>query len=129
MHKKLRKLREDKRMSQEAMGAMLGISQPQYQRKETGFAPFTDDESRIIAEYFDVPVEEILETSSITQHSRHLYGEIAQVIYYISDRLIEEVKEMNGFLKEELIEKKRENKELKEQVEVLKNKLKNKENH
>lgn len=128
MHKKLRNLREDKRMSQEEMGKLLGISQPQYQRKETGFAPFTETECNMIAEIFDVPIEEILETSSITKHNHHLQGDMAQVIYYISDRLIAEVKEMNDFLKEELIEKKEENLKLKEQVEILKNKLKSKEN-
>ena len=49
---------------------------------------------------------------------------MAQVIYYISDRLIAEVKEMNGFLKKELLEKKEENLKLKEQVEVLQSRLK-----
>jgi transcriptional regulator with XRE-family HTH domain len=112
-------------MSQEEMGKLLGISQPQYQRKETGFAPFTEAECRIIADHFEVPIEEVLETSSITKHNHQIQGEMAQVIYFISDRLIEEIKEMNGFLKKELLEKKEENLKLKEQVEVLQSKLKN----
>ncbi|MEM0517993.1 helix-turn-helix transcriptional regulator [Aequorivita flava] len=119
-------MREDRRMSQEAMGALLGISQPQYQRKETGFAPFTEAECEIIAAHFNVPIEEILETSSTTKHNHHLQDDMAQVIYFISDRLIEEIKEMNGFLKKELLEKKEENLKLKEQVEVLQRKLKSK---
>lgn len=126
MHRKLRKLREDKRVSQEEMGRMLSISQPQYQRKETGFAPFTNEESEIIADFFSVPIEDILETSSITQYSRHQQGEMAQTIYFIADKLIDEIKEMNGYLKRELLEKKQENQKLKERVKFLKNKLKNK---
>ncbi len=124
MHKKLRQLREEKRISQEEMGKLLGISQPQYQRKETGFAPFTEAECEIIAAHFNVPIEEILELSSITKHNHQLQGDMAQVIYYISDRLIAEVKEMNGFLKKELLEKKEENLKLMEQVEVLQSRLK-----
>lgn len=124
MHKKLRKLREEKRVSQEAMGKLLSISQPQYQRKETGFAPFTSNESEVIANFFNLSVEEILEASSTTQYTRHQQGEMAQTIYFIADKLIDEIKEMNGFLKSELLEKKEEIRELKLLVEILENRLK-----
>ncbi len=48
---------------------------------------------------------------------------IAKTIYYISDILIAEVKEMNYFLKQELLEKKEINQDLREQIKILERKL------
>lgn len=126
MHKKLRKLRENQRLSQAAMGKLLGISQTQYHRKETDLTPFTQEEGEKIASYFNVTVEDILESSSITQHFHREHGDMAKTIYYISDILIAEVKEMNYFLKQELLEKKEINRDLREQIKMLERKLNDK---
>lgn len=128
MHKKLRKLREHQRLSQAAMGKLLGISQTQYHRKETDLIPFTNEESEKLAQFFNVSTEDILESSSITQHFHREHGDMAKTIYYIADILIAEVKEMNYFLKKELLEKKEINQELREEVEALQRKLKNNNN-
>ena len=123
MHRKLRNLRESQSLSQAAMGKILGISQTQYHRKETDLTPFTQEEGEKIASFFNVPVENVLESSSITKHFHKEHGDMVKTIYYISDFLIAEVKEINYFLKQELLEKKEINQDLREQIKILERKL------
>ena len=123
MHRKLRNFRESQSLSQAAMGKILGISQTQYHRKETDLTPFTQEEGEKIASFFNVPVENVLESSSITKHFHKEHGDMVKTIYYISDFLIAEVKEINYFLKQELLEKKEINQDLREQIKILERKL------
>ncbi|AFL81076.1 Helix-turn-helix protein [Aequorivita sublithincola DSM 14238] len=123
MHIKLRKLREEKRVSQEEMGRMLSISQPQYQRKESGFALFTNDERDLLTEFFNVPIEEILDTIASAQHNDQQQGGVS-AIYYFADKAIDEFKEMNLFLRDELNIKKEQTLKLQQEIDLLKSKLK-----
>lgn len=120
MYKKLRQLREGQRVSQEKMGRLLSISQPQYQRKESGIVPFTEEECQILADYFNVPIAEIEEHNGHDHLNHQIKGDIS-AIYGITSQLMDEVREMNSFLLGELVEKKQEILDLKKQIEILQN--------
>ncbi|WP_395074068.1 helix-turn-helix domain-containing protein [Flavobacterium sp.] len=118
MNVKIRNLREQRKISQAEMGSLLNISQPQYQRKESGFADFNEEEFDILAEHFDVAKDE-LRDERVSQHNYKQKGGIAQVIYYIADKLVDEVKDLNSILKSELLDTREENKNLKLLIEEL----------
>jgi transcriptional regulator with XRE-family HTH domain len=118
MNIKLRNLREERKISQAELGRLLNISQPQYQRKESGFADFNEEEFDILAQHFNISKDE-LRDERISQHNYKQKGGIAQVIYYIADKLVDEVKDLNSILKSELIETRQENKNLKLLIEEL----------
>lgn len=120
MNVKLKNLREERKISQATMAKVLNISQPQYQRKEVGDASFTDDEFETLADFLDVPVNEIKDNNGFIQNNYNQKGGIAQVIYYIADKLVDEVKELNSILRSELTDCREENKKLKEIIENLK---------
>lgn len=121
MQIKLRKLREDRKVSQEEMGKLLSISQPQYQRKEAGYAPFSLEECSALATYFDVSLESIFDLNSLS-HQGHIVGSI-RTAYNFTDRLIQEILDMVYYLKQELSHKKEENIRLREQLNKLQEKL------
>jgi transcriptional regulator with XRE-family HTH domain len=104
MNIKLRNLREERKISQTVMAKALHISQPQYQRKEVGEAAFTVDELETFADLLNVSVEDIKDKDTLTQNNYNQKGGIAQVMYYIADKLVDEYKEINNLLKSELIE-------------------------
>ena len=120
MNIRLKNLREEKKISQAYLAKELNISQPQYQRKEVGYSSFTDDEFDILSEILEVPISQIKEDAKFTQNNFNQKGGIAQVIYYIADKLVDEVKDLSDILKEELKEYKAENRRLKEVIEELK---------
>lgn len=119
MHFKLRKLREERKISQSTIAKLLDISQPQYQRKEVGDVPFSLDEWEKIADLLDVNYEEIVESRDITQNNFNQKGGVAQTIIYYIGGVVEEYKEINQLLKEELINIRDENKNLKEIIKEL----------
>gem|GEM_PF-438024 len=124
MHVKLRKLREDQEVSQEAMGQLLSISQPQYQRKEAGYAPFSDGECSQLADYFNVTIDDIFEPNLMAHQTLLNKGGDYRTLYNLTGRLMDEVLDMLYYLKQELNQKKKENDKLREQVEALQQKLK-----
>ncbi len=83
MHRKLRNFRESQSLSQAAMGKILGISQTQYHRKETDLTPFTQKEGEKIASFFNVTVEDVLESSSITKHFHKEHADSKDNILHI----------------------------------------------
>ncbi len=121
MNIKLKNLREERKISQATMAKALNISQPQYQRKEVGEASFTDEEFETLADFLNVPVNEIKDNKGFTQNNYNQKGGVAQTImYYIADKLVDEVKELNGMLRSELTDCREENKKLKELIEKMK---------
>lgn len=122
MHVKLRKLREDRKVSQEEMGRFLSISQPQYQRKEAGYASFTEKECSALAAYFDVTLESIFDSNTLASQS-NIGGRSVSTLYHFTDRLMEEIMDMLYYLKQELGQKKEENLQLREQLDKLQEKL------
>ncbi len=121
MNIKLRNLREERKISQAAMAKILNISQPQYQRKEVGEASFTPGELEAIAKLLDVPVDDIKDKDGQTQNNHNQNGGVGQVMYYISG-VVDEYKEINQLLKEELREAREENKKLKATIEKMQQK-------
>lgn len=59
MNVKLRKVRESKKISQAEIAEILGISQTQYHRNETGKGFFTNNQWEILSDYLDVPISNI----------------------------------------------------------------------
>ncbi len=127
MNIKLRNIREHKKKSQADLGSLLGISQPQYQRKEVGYSSFSDEEYDLLAEYLNVPKSDLID-DKISQNNFKQKGGIS-TIYYIADKLADEVIDLNLILKTELIEIRKENQQLNSLIIEMKNtidELKNK---
>lgn len=122
MNIKLRNLREERKISQSIMAKTLNISQPQYQRKEVGEASFTVDELEVLADFLDVPVEEIKDNDSLVQNNYNQKGGIAQTVMYYIGGVVDEYKEINQLLKDELSAAREENKKLKALLENLQKK-------
>lgn len=120
MNVKIRNLREQRKISQAELGSLLNISQPQYQRKESGFADFNEEEFGILAEHFDVAKDELRDEQNNSQHNYKQKGGVAvNTIYYIADKLVDEIKDLNSILKSELLDTREENKNLKLLIEEL----------
>lgn len=120
MNIKLKNLREERKISQAKMAKALNISQPQYQRKEVGDTSFTEDEFETLADFLSVPVSEIKDSNTISQNHYNQKGGVAQnIMYYIADKLVDEVKELNNILRSELTDCREENKKLKRITEKL----------
>ena len=60
---RLRVLRAERRMSQDAAAARLRVSQAQYSKLERGFAEPTAQQRRILARMFRVAVEGLVATA------------------------------------------------------------------
>jgi transcriptional regulator with XRE-family HTH domain len=57
---KLRKIRRAKNINVKEISDKLGLkTEGAYYKKETGSVPFTLEEGKIIADIFDMPIEEI----------------------------------------------------------------------
>ena len=93
MNIKLRKLRESRNVSQDAMASLLNISQPQYYRKECNLSKFTKEEWQKIADFLDTEMTNILDDNLET--NLNLYQRDS-----ISELLIVELKEHIITLKE-----------------------------
>ena len=117
MNIKLRNLREQRGVSQSFLGDLLDISQSQYQRKEVGYSGFTDEEYETLADYFHVGKDEIMDV--VAARGDHFSSK--STIYYITDKLIDEVKDMIVMLKSDLKEQKEENRRLHEVINQYRN--------
>ena len=100
MNVKLRKLREEKHISQEKMASLLDISQSQYYRKEANQAGFTTEEWEKMANFLNTDVEHIRsEDAKVIQNNIGTTTNFAYVIN-VSDQLVAELKEHISTLKE-----------------------------
>lgn len=100
MNVKLRKLREEKHISQDTLASILDISQPQYCRKEANLVGFTEDEWNKIAVFLDTSVEKIKnDDAKVVQNNNGTATNFAYIIN-VSDQLVAELKEHNQSLKE-----------------------------
>ena len=60
MFEKLRKTRQEKNIKAKEIAEKLGLkTEGAYYKKETGSVPFTLEEGKIIADIFNMPIEEI----------------------------------------------------------------------
>lgn len=67
MFKKLRKIRQEKNIKAKEIAKKMGLkTEGAYYKKETGVVPFTLEEGKIIADIFQMPIEEIFFTNKIS---------------------------------------------------------------
>lgn len=60
MFEKLRKIRREKNISAKEIADKLGLkTEGAYYKKETGKVPFTLEEGKLVADLFNMPMEEI----------------------------------------------------------------------
>ena len=60
MFEKLRKIRQEKNIKAKEIAEKLGLkTEGAYYKKETGSVPFTLEEGKIVADIFNMPIEEI----------------------------------------------------------------------
>ena len=60
MFENLRKLRREKNIKAKEIAEKIGLeTEGAYYKKETGSVPFTLEEGKIIANFFEMPIEEI----------------------------------------------------------------------
>lgn len=52
-------LRKNNNITQKKLANLIGISEVQYGKKEKGIAEFTQDEMFVIADYFELKVDDI----------------------------------------------------------------------
>lgn len=127
MNVKLRKLREEKQISQEKMASLLDISQSQYCRKEANRVGFTEEEWSRMADLLDTEVENIRDEDAkvILQYNQGTITGIAHVVN-VSEQLVSELKEHNTSLKEIIEMQKEFLKSKDEQIALLKSLLEKK---
>ena len=60
MFEKLRKIRREKNITAKEIADKLGLkTEGAYYKKETGKVPFTLEEGKLVADLFEMPIEEI----------------------------------------------------------------------
>lgn len=121
MNKKLRNLRDDKRISQQIMAKILNISQTQYFRKESNQFAFSSEEWKIMASFLETEVENIKDENAkeIPPYNNDTVIRYDTVISYAinqSEKMVAEFQEENQLLKE-IIETQ------KEEIQILKSKI------
>ena len=67
MFEKLRKIRQEKNIKAKEIAEKIGLkTEGAYYKKETGSVPFTLEEGKIIANIFEMPIEEIFFTNELS---------------------------------------------------------------
>jgi DNA-binding XRE family transcriptional regulator len=64
---RLRMLREENGKTQEEMAKVLGISEPNYSKKESGQVKVSLLEAKIVSDYFGMTIEEIFFASEVSK--------------------------------------------------------------
>lgn len=107
LKKKLLEARLNKGFSQEEMADLIGMTQPNYCRREKGLKKISDIEWIKIAKELGVKKEDIYELDSISNESKNVKGnDLSKIHYYnIPDFVVDHIellKEENRELKEKL---------------------------
>lgn len=89
IHKKIKKMREDKHFSQDALAHALGLTQSQYCRRESGEIRFSATEIPVVAKELQTTISNLYgeESNSFTIHTQN-GGNFGQYVS-IPERLIE----------------------------------------
>lgn len=64
---KVKELREQNNIKQEEIASILGISSANYSKKEAGSIRFSLIEARIIAQYFNLQIEDIFFRNNVSK--------------------------------------------------------------
>lgn len=118
---KLKEMREKKGFSQEQLAGMVGMTQSNYSRRESGVRKISNSEWDLLAKKLNVNKEEIFEEDNNLIYNRskgnssiNNFGNISY--FNVPDFVLEHIE----LLKVQNLELKEENKLLKEKIEVLK---------
>lgn len=90
LHERIKTLREEKRISQEAIAFELGMSQSQYSRRENGEVKFNADEIIDIAKKLDTKISEIYGEETTTLNNHNQKGGNFGYYVMIPEKLIEQ---------------------------------------
>ena len=74
MKKKLQQIRLHRRLSQDQVADLVGMTQPNYSRKENGFTKISNEEWELLAKKLQIPVEEIYEEEAKTLINKNKEG-------------------------------------------------------
>jgi Predicted transcriptional regulators len=67
----LRELREENNLKQRLLAKLIGVSLSSYNKKENGEVRFSLKEAKIIAEYFEKPIEDIFFEESVSKNDTY----------------------------------------------------------
>ena len=119
IQEKLKKIREEKGMSQEKMAKILSTGISSYSRKESGKTKIHDDEWEKMAKALDVPVEELKgKIEGIVHNNNSTFNDNSgnyNQYYTIPNSIIENLQDYISLLKKE-------NQLLKDELEEFKRK-------
>jgi transcriptional regulator with XRE-family HTH domain len=92
IHERIKSIREEKKLSQEAIAYSIGLSQSQYSRRESGESRFTADEIMALSKALDTHISELYGIQPMTFNNTNHQGGIAIVgeYYNVPDKLIEQ---------------------------------------
>ncbi|WP_396146904.1 helix-turn-helix domain-containing protein [Flavobacterium sp.] len=114
---KLREVREKKGFSQEQLAELVGMTQPNYSRRENGFKKISSQEWDLFAKKLDVNKEQIYEEDNQNVVYKNIKGNSfnsGNISYFnVPDFVLEHIELLKVL-----------NKELKEEIQSLKDQLK-----
>ena len=110
---KLLNARKEKNLTQEKLAEMVCLTQSQYQRRESGTMPITNDEWARLAKALGKEVEDIKEENAVTIYNNYdnkyenssvggLYDSQTNNFYNIPEAIIQNMQDYIEFLKEEI---------------------------
>lgn len=71
MFERLRKIRQEKNIKAREIAERIGLkTEGAYYKKETGSVPFTLTEGKVIADMFEMPMEEIFFTNELSYRDK-----------------------------------------------------------
>lgn len=71
MFERLRKIRQEKNIKAREIAERIGLkTEGAYYKKETGSVPFTLTEGKVIADMFEMPIEEIFFTNELSYQDK-----------------------------------------------------------
>lgn len=90
VNQRIKYIRENKRLSQEAVAFQLELSQSQYSRRENGEIPFTTNEIETLADILDVKIAELYGEETIVFNNKNQKGGSFGQFIAVPDLLIEQ---------------------------------------
>ncbi|PVV56275.1 transcriptional regulator [Chryseobacterium sp. HMWF035] len=123
IQEKLKKIREEKGMSQEKMAKILSTGISSYSRKENGKSKIHDDEWEKLAKALDVPVEDLKEDliSGVVHNENSTFNDTSNSGNYynqnfnIPNSVLENLQDYISLLKRDIELLKKENENLRSQ--------------
>ena len=110
---KLKKLRKEKKVTQEQLAQIIGVERSSIGKYETGTQPSTDIMKRI-ADYFGVTVDYLLGREEITKDNRHTapdYSDVKVALFggdgEVTDEMWDEVKQFADYVKAKYLKEKK----------------------